>query len=280
MTRVSAIDPWPGGRFSMTAGPRATDLTNLRTAVRLLAVLALLLSTGPVRASDTPVRRDTDKDGRIDQVAHLDENGHIAVLEIDTDADGIMDRFQYYRNGQVVRMERDRDADGVIDTRDVFEHGKRRRHQRFPTASDPVGQIIDFDDLERPANIRKDTTGDGRFDVVRVCQNGRVVSSTRDTDGDGRPNVWETLGDGSIRIRETDADGNGAREKRIVYDPDGRPVERFPRSGRRRPYGGGAHLSSRQTGRGEKGREPGRAVRGPDTICSGCSRASTKRYQQ
>ena len=54
-------------------------------------------------ARENVVRRDMDKDGKIDQIAHFDRRGKLIRFKIDSDADGFMDRFQYYEKEQIIK---------------------------------------------------------------------------------------------------------------------------------------------------------------------------------
>jgi hypothetical protein len=81
----------------------------------LLLVFSFFMWHDPASASENVVQQDTNKDGKIDRIAHLDEHGKIIKLEIDSNADGAMDRFQYYAHEQVIRVEIDSNHDRKID---------------------------------------------------------------------------------------------------------------------------------------------------------------------
>jgi hypothetical protein len=78
----------------------------------MLAVVAALLPE-PAWAHEKIVRQDTNEDGKIDQIAFFDKRGRIIKLEIDSNADELMDRFQYYEKEQIIRVERDRKGPGM-----------------------------------------------------------------------------------------------------------------------------------------------------------------------
>ena len=154
----------------------------------MLAMVAPLLPE-PSLAREEIVKRDTNDDGKIDQIALFDRRGKLIRLKIDSNTDGIMDRCQYYEKGQIIRIEMDTDHDRRIDCRDYFEAGKRTRHERLSSDTSQVVQVIQFDSQERPLKIQKDTTGDGLFDSIYHFKEGMLSSSTRDTDADGKPNI-------------------------------------------------------------------------------------------
>jgi len=111
-----------------------------------LAFWILVVLAGPFCIETTYadmdiIERDTDKDGKIDQIAHLDKHGKLIDLEIDKDADGVMDQFQHYKDEQITCVERDTNGDQQIDIREYFESGKRVRQERISASSGKVNQI-------------------------------------------------------------------------------------------------------------------------------------------
>jgi len=196
----------------------------------LLTVVALL-HPEPACARENVVRRDVDKDGKIDQIALFDRRGKLIRLEIDSNADEVMDRFQYYEKEQLIRVEMDTNHDQRIDCRDYFEAGKRTRYERLSSDTGQVIQVIQFDSQERPLNMQKDTTGDGLFDSIYHFKEGMLSSSTRDTDTDGKPNIWQTYADGCAESIEEDTRHTGRIDRirtfcggllvKVIYDADG-----------------------------------------------------------
>jgi hypothetical protein len=81
-----------------------------KTGIKYILFGALLIWVGlcqlvSASAKGDVIKKDTDKDGKIDQIAHFDKEGKITRLEIDSNADGFMDRLQYYENEQVIRID-------------------------------------------------------------------------------------------------------------------------------------------------------------------------------
>jgi hypothetical protein len=95
----------------------------------VITILVLALVSGSLAfEKEKRLKKDLDNDGKIDQVAYFDKRGKIIKLEIDSNADEIMDRFQYYEQEYLKRVERDTNHDRKIDAWDYFEAGKRIRH--------------------------------------------------------------------------------------------------------------------------------------------------------
>ena len=111
---------------------------SLQKITRFVCFLWLACTISPLAtgltAEGKPIERDLDGDGKIDQVAYVDRRGNPIRLTIDSNADGVFDKTQFYQGGKIVRIESDRDFDGQVDTRDLFEKEKRVRHERMNAA--------------------------------------------------------------------------------------------------------------------------------------------------
>jgi hypothetical protein len=75
--------------------------------ISLLIVFTLVIPLRPESgwASRDVLKRDTTGDGRIDQIAHFGKGGKLIKLEIDSNADEVMDQFQYYEDGKIKRVD-------------------------------------------------------------------------------------------------------------------------------------------------------------------------------
>ena len=182
-------------------------------------------SPEPVHAAPPQtVEKDTDNDGKIDRIIHFDARGRAVQFDIDTNADEIMDRFQYYEKQALVRAERDSDYDGKIDGIDYFKNNKRVRLDRI-NKKGRIHQTIHFDEEERPLKVEKDTTDDGEFDLRYFYEAGALKSSTRDTDADGKTNIWIEFKNDKPTEKKSDNDGDGRIEQLVWFDEEGLPRE-------------------------------------------------------
>ena len=97
----------------------------------VVAVTAILFPVdNDVYCKEKVFKYDTNQDGMVDQIVYLDGRGRPVRVEIDSNADDIMDRFQYYEKGKPARVEGDTDYDQKIDCWDYYEKGKRVRQER------------------------------------------------------------------------------------------------------------------------------------------------------
>ena len=227
--------PWPRPWITGLAahnkprrkGGQGRPQSTMLCVVSFLTILTIAIPLWPesVWARKDIVKRDTDKDGKIDQIVQFDKRGKIMKLEIDSNGDEIMDRFQHYECEEIIRVERDTNYDQKINAWDYFEAGKRIRHECASTETGRVDKIIVFDSEERPLKMQKDTTADGLFDSTYQFEKGKLSSCTKDTDSDGKANVWQTFKDDRPVERRTDDDGDGQVERMTFFDSEGLPKE-------------------------------------------------------
>jgi antitoxin component YwqK of YwqJK toxin-antitoxin module len=190
------------------------------SAVMFFAVIigtTAALAAGPASPAERIVRRDFDHDGRVDQVAHYDAKGKLRLLEVDSNGNGIMDRFQHYDGAEMTRVEGDLDDDGHIDIADYYDKGRRSRQERLG----PDGQVRQraiFDEADHPLSVAQDTTTDGHLDTEWQYERGKIVSARRDTDGDGRADLWNAYEKGQgVRV-QVDRDKDGEPDDEIVLE--------------------------------------------------------------
>jgi hypothetical protein len=127
----------------------------------ILAVVAALL-TAPAWAQEKIMRQDTNEDGKIDQIALFDRRGKIIKLEIDSNADELMDRFQYYEREQII----------------WFYNGD-----------------------EEAIRAEKDLTGDSRVDTWYHYHKGSLITVEEDTNADGKPDLWEEFDESEAMVK-------------------------------------------------------------------------------
>jgi len=194
-------------------------LKRMRIIFGLLCFVAIITSAS---ADDRLVQQDGDGDGRIDQIAHLNDAGDLVLLEIDADRDGRMDTRQHYQKGAVVRIERDTDDSPGMDERDYLTRGRLVKREKL-NPKGRIAEVMTFDDREQIREWRRDTTGDGRLDTTSSYAAGTLQQVILDTDGDGRPNTRRRYREGRIRIEEQGFD-DGGRPAVVAEFADGEPV--------------------------------------------------------
>ncbi len=199
------------------------------TTILLLICTDLFLTTDPLFGENGSagriIRKDLDQDGQVDQVAHYDAKGKLRLLEVDSNGNGIMDRFQHYNGPDMTRVEGDLDDDGRIDIKDFYENGRRHRQERLDQNGN-VRQMAIFDDADTPLRVAQDTDTDGRLDTEWQYRRGEIITAQRDTDGDGKVDVWNAYENGRPVRVQLDQNGDGQPDAEVTYDADGNPQQR------------------------------------------------------
>jgi hypothetical protein len=152
------------------------------------------------------IERDSNGDGKRDQISHHAGQKNPALVEIDTDFDGRLDRWEYYdANGQLTRIGTSRIGLGP----DLW------------IATDAQGRITrrEYDDDH-----------DAKVDRVEILENDRVTQSEIDSDRDGKIDRWQRWTLGRIASEDLDTDGDGRADRTVLYDGNGkvRGLRRLP----------------------------------------------------
>ncbi len=134
--------------------------------VLALGLIGVQLVSAQQRLRPKEIKMDRNGDGVIDRVEVYDDQGTIIRVEADTNGDGKMNEWVYYKKGVATKGERDINADGKPDT--------------FLTYNEK-GTII---------KSEADTNGDGKVDEWVRYKDGNPTEAEKDTNGDGKPDTW------------------------------------------------------------------------------------------
>jgi hypothetical protein len=148
-------------------------------------------------------------------------SGAIRRLDYDTDGDQQIDMRAYVLNGRTVRIEADGNADGVIDRWEYYGPGGEL--DRIGTSSQSDG-VEDTWVAQTGNEMRVDvaTRRDGIADRHEFHVNGLLVRAEQDSDGDGRVDEWQRFTDGKLRELLLDTSmASGHPNQRLVYRTDG-----------------------------------------------------------
>lgn len=211
--------------------------------------------------NDKPVKQtiDEDRDGRPEQTITYDKQGRIDSAFSDTNRDGRIDSWQYYRRGLLHRTEQDRNNDGEVDAKSAYDGGRQVRlemdndgdgHFETRTAFDTaewtkVTELVDKTDrlwqrfsysgeVFRKKEIFDRATG-RLVTLEEFNQAGKIVMSQEEEDGTGALLTWRYDAEEKAVAAEKDSDGDGltdiwyhyenGRVKRVEEDrnKDGKP---------------------------------------------------------
>jgi hypothetical protein len=141
---------------------------------------------------------DRDGDGRVDATAFMDGT-RIEYVEIDTNADGAADRWEYY-----VPNPSGEPGPGSPDGRNLLARAEERAGPEQPLTrlETYVAGVV--------SRVEEDTDGDGRMDKWEHYVDGRLERVELDLQGKGFPDRRLVYGTGGSVVRvEADPDGDG-----------------------------------------------------------------------
>jgi hypothetical protein len=150
------------------------------------------------------IERDSNSDGRVDQVSHHAGQKDPALVVLDTDFDGGNDRWEYYdASGRLTRIGATRGG-GAPDMWVVV---------------DVTGKV---------SRREYDDDRDGKVDRAEDLENGRITWTEVDSDRDGKVDRWQLWTQGRLAAEDLDLDGDAKPDRRVLFGSDGR-VQRLER---------------------------------------------------
>src|SRR5437667_5529376 len=128
---------------------------------------------------------DRNKNGRVDTVAFMD-GARFLRIEIDSDENGVVDRWEYYGADQKLeKVGSSKANDGRPDTW---------------AYQDAKGAVV---------KIEVSTRRDGTVSRTEYYDNGKLARVEEDSDGDGKLDRWESYADGNLKTVAFDTSGRG-----------------------------------------------------------------------
>jgi hypothetical protein len=143
------------------------------------------------------LEHDANGDGHPEQVSHHDGQRIPALVEVDQDSDGKVDRWEQY------------DSAGVLT-----KVGTSRRGGRPDAWS-----VLNPEEVELQREY--DDDGDGRVERRERRRGGRVAEREVDADRDGTIDRWQTIREGRLVEEQLDTDGDGRPDRRLRYGGQG-----------------------------------------------------------
>lgn len=141
---------------------------------------------------------DGNGDKTADVVTLFYPDGKPRQVEIDTDHDGIVDRWQYFSLSRT--LEKEGTARRKPGTPDVWEY------------RDTSGLLIRRD---------LDEDADETVDRIEYLEAGQPVLVVLDSDRDGRSDRWQTWTRGRLVREDLDTDGDEVADRRLRYADSG-----------------------------------------------------------
>jgi hypothetical protein len=143
------------------------------------------------------LKYDADGDGEVDTWSYMD-GAQIVRIEIDTNDDAVLDRWEYYRpDGQLEKVGSSRRQNGNPDSWAYYGNG---------------GSI---------ARLELAIQASGTVDRIEHYENGLIVRAEEDTTGDGTIDKWEVYDGPRLASVAFDTTERGYPDHRLVYGADG-----------------------------------------------------------
>jgi hypothetical protein len=138
------------------------------------------------------------------------ESGRLERISYDRNKDSKPDAWLFMDGARVTRAELDENADGSVDRWEYYRPDAPSDAPRSPG-----------DARRELEKAEQATRFDGKVSRWEIYEQGRLVKAEEDTTGDGRPDKWETWKDGSLAEVALDTKGTGKADRRILFSADG-----------------------------------------------------------
>jgi hypothetical protein len=130
---------------------------------------------------------DVAKDGKPNITSYMDGSKFLRI-EIDTNEDGKVDRWEYYGADQKLeRVGFSRANDGIADAWAFHRPDGSIERVEVSTKRDGKPNRTEFYEKGALARAEEDTNGDGRVDKWEQYESGALVSASFDTTRSGKP---------------------------------------------------------------------------------------------
>jgi len=163
---------------------------------------------------------DVSANGHIQ--AEYDNNGRLKQLFYDRNKNGRVDTVAFMEGARFVRIEIDSDEDGLVDRWEYY--GADQKLEKVGISKGNDGQPDSWvyrdvkDDLSK---IEISTRRDGKVSRTEYYENNSLARAEEDSDGDGKVDRWESYVGGVLRAVAFDTTGSGRPDRRLVYGANG-----------------------------------------------------------
>lgn len=175
-------------------------------------------------------------DSRVEPVYDA-TTGHLQLLKYDANGDGSVDTWSYMEGSRVTRVEIDTDHNAVIDRWEYYSPAETLEKVGSSRARDGKPDTWAFYGADGTiARLELSMKRNDRVDRIEYYGGGDVQRAEEDTDGDGRIDKWETYEGRRLASVAFDTTANGIADRRLVYAPNGPvSVESLPETVAPRP---------------------------------------------
>ena len=176
-----------------------------------MKVLVLAVSLCISKACTEPVFND-----RLE--AKYDERGLLSQLTVNGAIDGKPNVFSYMNGTRFVRIEIDSDEDGKIDRWEYYGPDQKVSRVGFSRSNDGIADVwATRGDDGALSKLEVSTKHDGKVNRTEFYQAGRLTGAEEDTDADGRVDRWEKYASGELVSVSFDTAKSGKPTTTVDY---------------------------------------------------------------
>jgi len=144
--------------------------------------------------------------------------GKLSQLTVDAKRDGKPNIYSYMDGTKFVRIEIDTDEDGKIDRWEYYGADQKVEKVGSSRLNDGKPDLWAYQAADGTVSrIELSSKRDGKIDRVEFYEKGSLVRAEQDTDGDGRPDKWETYANGVLTTVGFDTKHTGTPDRVIDY---------------------------------------------------------------
>lgn len=154
--------------------------------------------------------------------AFYDREGRLQRLEFDPNADGHPEQVSHH-NGQKIPalVEVDQDSNGTVDRWEEYDpEGVLTRVGTSRRGGPPdAWSVLGPGEIELQREY--DDDGDGKVERRERLRDGSVAEREVDADRNGAIDRWQTIREGRLVEEQLDTDGDGRPDRRLRYGGQG-----------------------------------------------------------
>lgn len=161
--------------------------------------------------------------GPVPEASYDAYTSKLIQLTVDLNGDGVGDQRTYVDGNRLLRAEADTDADGRVDRWEYY--GSQAVLEQVGTSSRNDGVEDTWTSAPGADGLRRVDLSRGRdraIDRRESFQGDVLVRAEEDTNLDGRPDKWEQYEGGALRQVDLDVTkSKGRPDRRLSYDAQG-----------------------------------------------------------